>query len=208
MKKLLFVLICVLALLIGTYPIIYVFVDHKNTFLNSKSSEVLGNIVWKSAFWGHISFGGLSLFIGWRQFGHKFRNKHWHLHRIIGKVYVLSVVISSIAGIYIGFYANGSAVSATGFIVLGLIWLMSTLTAVVQIRKGHILNHQRLMTYSFACAFAAVTLRLWYPLLVKITEDPSFSYLAVAWLCWVPNLIVANFINKKSSQNITSPKNG
>ncbi|MDJ1501624.1 DUF2306 domain-containing protein [Xanthocytophaga agilis] len=197
MKKLLFVLICVLALLIGTYPIIYVFVDHKNTFLNSKSSEVLDNIAWKSTFFAHIIFGGISLFIGWRQFGPKFRHKHLNLHRIIGKVYVMSVIISSIAGIYIGFYANGSAVSATGFIFLGIIWLITTLTAVVQIRRGHIQNHQQLMTYSFACAFAAVTLRLWYPLLVKITEDPSFSYMVVAWLCWVPNLIVANFINKK-----------
>lgn len=54
------------------------------------------------------------------------------------------------------------------------------------------------MVYSYACAFAAVTLRLWYPLLVKITEDDALSYCAVAWLCWVPNVLAAYFINKKN----------
>ncbi|OBS13360.1 hypothetical protein ATE49_13010 [Elizabethkingia miricola] len=197
MRKFLFAIICIFALLIGIYPFMYAFVDHKYTFLGSKSSEVLHNVIWKLAFYTHIIFGGLSLFIGWRQFGKKFRNKHIKLHRNIGKLYVISVIISSVAGIYMGFYANGGIISSTGFILLGLIWFNTTVMALSQIRKGNIKQHQQLMIYSYACTFAAVTLRLWLPLLTILTKDPAHSYLVVAWLSWVPNLIVAYFINRK-----------
>ncbi|MEJ5103101.1 DUF2306 domain-containing protein [Chryseobacterium sp. MYb328] len=198
MKQFLFVIICIFALIISLYPLIYVFVEHKNTFLGSKPSEVLQNQIWKFAFFAHIIFGGISLFIGWRQFGIKFRNKHLRLHRIIGKTYVISVFISSVSAIYMGIYANGGIISSAGFISLGLVWLISTLVALIQIRKGNVMKHQQFMIYSYACTFAAVTLRLWYPLLKNLTQDPDNSYLAVAWLCWLPNVLVAYFINKKN----------
>ncbi|WP_347218664.1 DUF2306 domain-containing protein [Chryseobacterium sp.] len=198
MKQFLFVMICVFALIIGLYPLIYVFVEHKNTFLGSKSPEILQNQIWKLAFFAHIIFGGLSLFIGWRQFGSQFRNKHLQLHRIIGKTYIVSVLISSVSAIYMGIYANGGVISSAGFICLGVVWLSTTWVGVIQIRKGNVINHRKLMIYSYACTFAAVTLRLWYPLLKSITQDPDNSYLAVAWLCWLPNLLVAYFINKKN----------
>lgn len=198
MKKILFVLICVFALIIGLYPLIYAFVDHKNTFLGSKSAEILHNQIWRFAFFTHIIFGGISLFIGWRQFGSHFRNKYLNFHRIIGKMYVISVLISSVAAIYMGLYANGGIVSSAGFILLGFVWLIVTMAALVQIRRGNIVKHQQLMIYSYACTFAAVTLRLWYPLLSSITHDDEKSYLVVAWLCWLPNILAAYYINKKN----------
>jgi len=197
MRKLLFVILCILALMIGAYPLTYVFVDYKNTFLNTKSPELLADLVWKSAFFLHIIFAGLSLLIGWTQFVNKFRNKHLKLHRVLGKIYITSALIGSISGIYMGFYANEGFIAALGFISLGLIWFIFTLTAFLEIRKRNIILHQQLMTYSYACTFAAVTLRLLYPLLIKITDDKSLSYIAVAWLCWIPNIFVAYFINKK-----------
>lgn len=197
MRKLLFVILCILALMIGAYPLTYVFVDHKNTFLNTKSPELLADLVWKSAFFLHIISAGLSLLIGWTQFVNKFRNKHLKLHRVLGKIYITSALIGSISGIYMGFYANEGSIAALGFISLGLIWFIFTLTAFLEIKKRNITLHQQLMTYSYACTFAAVTLRLWYPLLIKITDDKSLSYIAVAWLCWIPNIFVAYFINKK-----------
>lgn len=197
MKKLLFIMMCFFALLIGIYPLIYIFFEHKYTFLGSKSSEILRNQIWNFAFFAHIIFGGIALFIGWRQFGAQFRTQHLKLHRFIGKVYVTAVSISSVSGIYIGMYANGGIISSAGFICLGLIWLITTSVAIIHIRNGNIRKHENLMVYSYACTFAAVTLRIWLPLLGNLTHDPDNSYLVVAWLCWVPNLLVAYFINKR-----------
>ncbi|MCJ8152786.1 DUF2306 domain-containing protein [Chryseobacterium sp. SSA4.19] len=138
----------------------------------------------------------MALFIGWRQFGSKFRKKHIVIHRLIGKIYVFSVIVSAIASIYLGVYANGGLISSLGFICLGCVWLCTTVIAILNIRSGNIQTHQHFMIYSYACTFAAVTLRLWYPLLKSLTGNPASSYLIVAWLCWIPNLIVAYFIVK------------
>ncbi len=196
-KKIGFVLMGILALLVGIYPLLYAFVEEKYTLLGSKAPEILHNTIWKTAFPAHIIFGGTALFIGWRQFGSSFRNKYLKIHRVIGKMYVIAVVISSVSAIYMGFYANGGIIAATGFIILGMIWLITTLIALISIKNGNVVRHQQWMTYSYACTFAAVTLRIWLPLLRNITGDTDGSYIAVAWLCWVPNLLVAYLINRK-----------
>lgn len=197
MRKLLFAIMCIFALLVGAYPLLYAFVESKYTFLSSKSPEILHSVIWKIAFLAHIIFGGLALFIGWRQFGPTFRSKYTGLHRAIGKTYVIAAIISSVSAVYMGFYANGGLVSATGFIILGITWLMTTAIAVAKIRNGQVIQHQQLMTYSYACAFAAVTLRIWYPLLIQMTGDPVNSYSIVAWLCWIPNILTAYFLNMR-----------
>lgn len=191
--------LCIFALLIGVYPLIYAFLKPEDTFLNSKSPELLASIVWKIAFFVHIIFGGISLFIGWRQFGNKFRTRYLRLHKIIGWIYVTSVSMSSVSAIYLGVFSNGGLTTSLGFILLGITWLVTTLYSVIYIRKGNIKLHSKLMTYSYACTFAAVTLRLWYPLLIKITENPEFSYTVVAWLCWIPNLLFAYIVIKNNN---------
>jgi uncharacterized membrane protein len=197
LKKLLFIIIVALALFTGLlFPSIYLFVEEKYTFLNSKIPEVTNNLIWKISFICHISFGGLSLIIGWIQFVEKLRKKSSILHRKIGKLYILSVIISSVTAIYIGFFANGGLISAFGFICLGILWFTTTIIALIAIKNGHIKKHQNFMTYSYACTFAAVTLRLWIPLLNGLLKSPELTYLIVAWLCWIPNIIVAYFINK------------
>ncbi|WP_294303772.1 DUF2306 domain-containing protein [uncultured Chryseobacterium sp.] len=196
-KKIGFVFMGILALLIGIYPLLYAFVEEKYTLLGSKAPEILHNTMWKSAFLAHIVFGGAALFIGWRQFGSSFRNKYLRIHQVIGKVYVIAVLISSVCAVYMGFYANGGIIAETGFIILGIIWMVTTVSALISIKKGNVARHQQWMTYSYACTFAAVTLRIWLPLLKNITGNAEGSYIAVAWLCWIPNLLFAYLINRK-----------
>ena len=47
------------------------------------------------------------------------------------------------------------------------------------------------MTRSYALTFAAVTLRLYLPVAIIAHWDFDASYRAISFLCWVPNLIVA-----------------
>jgi len=195
-RKVLFVPIAITAILIGLYPLMYVFVPHQYTFLGTKIPELLKDKLWMSAFYFHIIFGGLALLVGWIQFLPKIRLNKPFIHRKIGLLYILSVFTSSIAGIYMGFFANEGAVASLGFIILGIIWLGSTLQAFNQIKKGRINSHQKWMIFSYAACFSAVTLRIYLPLL-NISFEPSSAYKIVAWLCWVPNIMVAAFISRK-----------
>ena len=58
---------------------------------------------------------------------------------------------------------------------------------------GDVAAHQRWMVRSVALTFAAVTLRLCIPLSVVLGLPFEPSYQAIAWLCWVPNLMVAEW---------------
>ncbi|WP_273565988.1 DUF2306 domain-containing protein [Maribacter halichondriae] len=185
------VVFVVLAISVGLYPLLYLFIDREFGLLASKNESLLSNIVWNIGFYGHILFGGLALLIGWIQFSKKLRNANLERHRNIGKVYVVSAVISGLCGVYIGFYATGGLISSFGFISLGLIWLYTTTKAYFAVRKGDLQLHQGLMIYSYAACFAAVTLRIWLPLLSFAFGDFIIAYRLVAWLCWVPNIIFA-----------------
>ena len=42
-------------------------------------------------------------------------------------------------------------------------------------------------------ALAAVTLRIYLPVVAVAGLPMDIAYLAISWLCWVPNLLVAEF---------------
>lgn len=160
--------------------------------LASKSQEVLGSAIWQIGFYGHISFGGLALLTGWSQFSKKIRTRNLQLHRNLGKIYVIAVLISGVCGVYIGFFATGGFIAALGFVLLGLIWLFTTGKAYFAIKRRDLSLHQGMMIYSYAACFAAVTLRIWLPLLTIAFGEFLIAYKIVAWLCWVPNIIFAH----------------
>lgn len=197
MKKASWIIIGILSTLIGLYPITYFLVDRRFGLLASKSEELLADIFWNLAFYGHIVPAGLALLIGWLQFNGELRQKNIRAHRTIGKAYLVSVLISGLSGLYIAYFATGGMVSVLGFASLAVIWLTTTLLAFKAIKEGKIQQHEKLMIYSYAACFAAVTLRIWLPILTGVMGGFVEGYRIVAWLCWVPNLIVAYFIVKQ-----------
>jgi len=191
------IVIAILAIIIGLYPSIYFVKERTFGLLSSKSNELLANALWNTAFYTHIILGGIALFIGWLQFNTKLRLRNLSTHRAIGKIYIVTGLISSLASIGLGFFATGGFMTSAGFVSLGIIWFTTTLLAYLKIKNMQIEQHRRLMIYSYAACFAAVTLRIWLPLLVIIFGDFIVAYSIVAWLCWVPNLMVAKLIVRK-----------
>ncbi|MDR6843445.1 DUF2306 domain-containing protein [Flavobacterium granuli] len=197
LKKGLWIVLVVFAIVIGLYPSIYFLIDRKFGLLSSKSAELLTDTFWNISFYIHIILGGVALLIGWTQFSSKIRKWNLTLHKQIGKIYLASVILSSITGIYIAFFATGGFVCSLGFICLGIIWFYTTLKAYLYIKDKQIEQHQKMMVYSYAACFAAVTLRIWLPLLTMIYGDFVKAYIMVAWLCWIPNLIFASLITRR-----------
>lgn len=192
MKKIIQVIFILLSTIIGLYPFLY-FTSPKFGLLSSKDGELLANMTWNIAFYNHIFLGGISLLIGWILFNKKMRNSRSELHKRMGKIYVTTVFISGISGIYIGFFATGGIIASLGFISLGILWLYTTLKGYWHAKNAQIVQHQTMMYYSYALCFAAVTLRIWLPILVILIQDFIIAYKIVAWLCWIPNLIVIHY---------------
>lgn len=183
-----------MAIGVGCYPLLYLYYAFEASEVGlrlSKSVDVLGNLAWNIGFYGHIIFGGIALIVGWSQFSQKIRQERMALHRTLGKVYVISALLSGLAGFYIAFYATGGWVSTLGFLCLAIVWLYTTASAYLAIKKKDMELHNGMMIYSYAACFAAVTLRVWLPLLTLVFGAFLPAYKLVAWLCWVPNLIFA-----------------
>lgn len=197
LQKTAWILLAALSVLTGLYPALYFITDMSAALLSTKSATLLADEVWQAGFYSHITFGGICLLVGWIQFNPKWRDANLALHRRIGKIYVACALISAVSGIYIGFYATGGVIASLGFIALGSIWLLTTWFAYQYVKKGDTERHRRLMYYSYAACFAAVTLRLWMPLLIFMTGNFLQAYQIVAWLCWVPNIGVAFLLNRK-----------
>ncbi len=197
-KKIVWILFAVLSILIGLYPLKYLLNAGKIGILNGKPDWLLDSEVWKVSFYTHIVFGGVALLVGWIQFNAKLRLNRPHIHRFIGKIYVVTVLLSSFAGFYIALFADNGLWASLGFSCLAVIWFYTTLMAYLTVRNKQFIRHQCMMIYSYAACFAAVTLRIWLPILIMITGNYGISYITVAWLSWIPNLFVAYLIVKKS----------
>ncbi|MDR6568198.1 DUF2306 domain-containing protein [Chitinophaga ginsengisegetis] len=198
-KKLLWMLLVALSVVVGLYPGLFFWGEKKVGILKIKPGELFLNPFWYGSFYVHIIFGGLALLIGWIQFSPWIRRKNIALHRRIGRLYVIAVLLSALAGFNIAFYATGGLPVALGFISLSLIWFYTTLMAYFRIRSGQVVPHKNMMIYSYACCFAAVTLRAWMPLLIVLFGSFETAYTVVAWWCWIPNLTIAYFLTQKST---------
>lgn len=197
LKKISWSFLVFLAVSIAFFATIPFSFEEKFGILGFKSDELLANRIWQIGFYIHIIFGGIALLIGWLLFVKKIRVSHLKVHRNIGKVYVVSVLLASIAGIYLGFYATGGWIASAGFISLGIAWFYTTLTAYFLIRNKKILKHEKMMIYSYSLCFAAVTLRFYLPLSAVLEIDFVTAYKFIAWFCWLPNLLVAYLLTKR-----------
>ncbi|HYO78416.1 MAG TPA: DUF2306 domain-containing protein, partial [Thermoanaerobaculia bacterium] len=85
-----------------------------------------------------------------------------------------------------------------GFGTLGAFLVFTTLAAFLAIRKGDVERHRSWMIRSYALMFAAVMLRLELPFLGAAFGFDD-GYRIVAWLCWIPNALVAEAIVRSRS---------
>jgi uncharacterized membrane protein len=147
--------------------------------------------------WGiypHALAGAIALALGPWQFRRGILLRRRALHRILGRVYVGAAVVAGIAGMYMAWFAYGGAIARLGFGGLGLATLFTTAQAFAAIKRRDIRSHREWMLRSYALLFAAVTLRIELPLLITYFEGEFLpAYRAVAWSCWVPNLLWAEW---------------
>jgi hypothetical protein len=78
--------------------------------------------------------------------------------------------------------------------------LISAYQALIGIRDKKVHDHKKWMIRNYSLTFAAVTLRIWLPLFMVLfgLERFELSYSIIAWLAWVPNLLIAElYIQRK-----------
>lgn len=145
----------------------------------------------------HVFAAAVALLLGPFQFSARLRRTRLRLHRWMGRVYLgVGVLLGGLSGLYLAAFAFGGPVARVGFAALALCWLYSGWRAYIAIRRGLIDEHRKWMVRNFALAFAAVTLRIYLPIAIVAGVDFAVAYPVIAWLCWLPNLLAAEWLRR------------
>ncbi|POM27136.1 hypothetical protein BTM25_15460 [Actinomadura rubteroloni] len=154
-------------------------------------------------FYAHIVCGATALLLSPLQFAARLRAKAPRLHRICGRIVVGAIVLGGAAGLVLAPLNLAGPVGTAGFGMLAVLWAGFAVTAVRAIRRRDVAAHRRWAVRTFALTYAAVMLRLWLivlvPLQFGVAEDTAFlrAYHVVPFLCWVPNLLVAEYFLRR-----------
>ena len=161
----------------------------------------------------HAFSGGIALLLGPFQFLNGLRNRRPKLHRWMGRIYLTGILFGGLSAFIIAPGMISGLVGEVGLMTLAILWLWTGLMAYINIRAGNVEIHREWMIRNYALTFAAATLRLWLGILIG-TQVPFLEtkyagdfdalfvevYRVVMWLCWVPNLIVAEWMVQRRYQ--------
>jgi uncharacterized membrane protein len=143
----------------------------------------------------HIAGGVGALLAGPWQFSKKLRARALNSHRWLGRIYLLSVALGSIAGFVMATVSKEGMPTHLGFGILAVAWFSSGVAAYRSIRRGDVETHRQWMVRNFALTLAAVTLRIELPMMLGILHWKfAASFIVVSWLCWVPSLVAAEWV--------------
>ena len=153
----------------------------------------------------HVFSAVVALALGPFQFSQGLRARRPKLHRVMGRLYLgVGVLVGGLSGLYLAAGAFGGPAARLGFASLALAWLYTGWKAYSAIRGGDIASHRAWMVRNFALTFAAVTLRIYLPASMLAGVPFEVAYPAIAWLCWVPNLLAALLITARGRANLAT----
>jgi hypothetical protein len=193
-------LIAYLIVSVGIFLMLRTIVDYTSFrtdihFLKFKQ-DYLHITGWKVAFYVHVFSSIFALAAGLTQFSSYFLEHHRKIHRFIGKLYVINILIINFpAALIMAIYANGFLPSKIAFFILDVLWFVFTYKALRAAQQKRITEHKEFMIRSYALTFSAITLRTWKIILFNAFHpDPVTLYMIDAWMGFVPNLLVAEWL--------------
>jgi uncharacterized membrane protein len=104
----------------------------------------------------HTLCGVIALLSGPIQFSSRFRQLHLKLHRVLGRIYVVSVLIGAATGVALAAGRPGFP----GTSMQAAAWIVCTIAALITARNRQIVQHRQWMARSYAVTFTFVSSRV------------------------------------------------
>jgi uncharacterized membrane protein len=150
----------------------------------------------------HGLAGAMCLCLGATQFSTRLRQRHARVHRVLGRCYVIGVVVAATISLSITMLRNELPLEIAVFTQASL-WLLTTAVAFYCIRRRNFREHRHWMIRSYAITLIFLTDRVIdaIPGMSDLDTDASPN---MAWLCNVVAWVVPTFII--SWQNIVQSR--
>jgi uncharacterized membrane protein len=186
-----FIILLMMAIPLAINALSYANFDESYGFLQLKRSAI--ETGWYlPAYYAHVLVAGIILLIGILQIHPVLGLRSRKLHKALGKIYVGGILFfAAPGGLIMSLYINRGPWVLWSFLLQCSLWFAFTYLSYHHIRKGDIQAHRQWMLRSYALTLAAITLRV-FVFLSSWSFDlgqPS-AYAAIAWLSWVPNLVI------------------
>lgn len=169
----------------------YVPINFEVAFLRIKDAEIVTKH-YQIAFFSHVYTSIFALMIGITQFSKYLRIRIPKLHKRLGKIYILIVLlVSAPSGLVMAYYANGGLFSQISFSIQAVLWFLFTLLAFRHAKSRKWKLHENFMLRSYALTLSAISLRLIKWGIVTVFELPPMdTYKIVAWAGWLVNILI------------------
>lgn len=175
--------------------------------------DILANLFARPWLDVHVAGAATALLLGPFQFLPGLREKHWRLHRWMGRTYVVGCIAGGVGGFIMAFGSTAGPVATVGFATLAVCWIIANAQAWRMALARRFVEHRAWMVRSFAMTFAAVTLRLDLVVLPLFGLSQDDAYVASAYVSWIPNLVLAElylrgaFAGRPNTPRAYSPSN-
>ena len=147
----------------------------------------------------HAGAGGLALLLSPVQLSARVRARAPRVHRVVGRTALVAIGVGGVAGLVLSTVSLAGPLGTAGFGTLAVLWLTCAALGLRAILRGDVAAHRRWMIRTFALTYAGVTLRLWLIVLIPLMDgDFLQAYLFTPFLSWVPNLVVAELVLRRS----------
>ena len=154
------------------------------------------------AFYMHVTFGPIALIAGLLQFNGRLRKSKPHIHRWVGRVYLIAQFLGLPGGMILGMHEFAGLVAMYGFIGMGGSTLICSAIGYYKITQGLVDEHREWMIRSYAIMWSSVVLfrisiMYWIPLEVRriggtIPDDFRDPYIVCIFLSWSLALLAAD----------------
>ncbi|KLI64449.1 DUF2306 domain-containing protein [Aurantiacibacter marinus] len=158
----------------------------------------------------HFALGAVILLLGPVQFIGAVRRRWPRMHRIIGRTYVASALLTAIGGlVFISLRGTvGGPLMSVGFALYGILMGAAALLTIHHARNRQFKRHRAWAIRLFALAIGSWLYRMdygfWFALFGKAGHTADFSgtfdKIMVFWF-YLPNLLVAEFVIRTADRD-------
>jgi hypothetical protein len=158
----------------------------------------------------HIVFGMIAILFGPFQFFPSVRKKYTQIHRMTGRIYLVSVLIAAIAATILSISHNiivqHRIIFGTGLLGLAVAWFLTSGMAFWAIKNKNFGQHREWMIKSYVVTCGFTTFRIFAVTInnyIQLDYNNEMSGI-MAWACWsVPLLVTEVILEAKKIRKTT-----
>lgn len=147
----------------------------------------------------------ITFVLGPFQFIPYLRHKHPHFHKLLGKCYLVCILISAPTGFIVSFNTH-LLLARIGTCLQSIAWLILAIVGFCAIIRKQVALHKRMMARTYALVLAAPFIRIAVYFIENIfgidfNKNFDILYPILVWCSWLPLISLECFLLFQSKSN-------